>query len=69
MREHIERSITGADSLHHLSLAANEEYWEYPGEHLTIPNGYSSVVDSLAAELPGGTIQFNKKVKRLVQPL
>ena len=65
MREHIERSITGADSLHHLSLAANEEYWEYPGEHLTIPNGYASVVDSLAAELPGGTIQFNKKVKRI----
>lgn len=65
MRENLERSVTAAESLYDLDLESNDEYWEYPGEHKTIGKGYSSVINALAADLPEGIIQLNKKVKRI----
>jgi spermine oxidase len=60
-----ERTDTSADDLADLDLAAEGEYRDFPGEHVTIPGGYSSVVDHLVAALPPGTVRFGLRLRRL----
>ncbi|CAO2183106.1 unnamed protein product [Urochloa humidicola] len=60
-----ERTDTSADDLGDLDLAAEGEYRDFPGEHLTIPGGYSRFVEHLAAALPPGTVRFGLRLRRL----
>ncbi|CAO2197884.1 unnamed protein product [Urochloa humidicola] len=60
-----ERTDTSADDLGDLDLAAEGEYRDFPGDHVTIPGGYSRVVDRLAAALPPGTVRFGLRLRRL----
>ncbi|KAG2591168.1 hypothetical protein PVAP13_5NG439300 [Panicum virgatum] len=60
-----ERTDTSADDLGDLDLAAEGEYRDFPGEHVTIPGGYSRVVDHLVAALPPGTVRFGLRLRRL----
>ncbi|CAL4961782.1 unnamed protein product [Urochloa decumbens] len=60
-----ERTDTSADDLGDLDLAAEGEYRDFPGEHVTIPGGYSRVVDRLVAALPPGTVRFGLRLRRL----
>ncbi|CAL4954838.1 unnamed protein product [Urochloa decumbens] len=60
-----ERTDTSADDLGDLDLAAEGEYRDFPGEHVTIPGGYSRVVDRLVAALPPGAIRFGLRLRRL----
>ncbi|KAK8935971.1 putative polyamine oxidase 5 [Platanthera zijinensis] len=62
MHECGERTYTAVDDLEHLNLAAEEEYLEFPGEHITVPGGYSRVPEFLAAALPPGTILLGRGV-------
>eukprot|EP00250_Pteridium_aquilinum_P011509 c20115_g1_i1 orf=137-1909(+) len=64
MRENVERSVTAAE-MDDLDMQSNDEYWEYPGEHKTIGNGYSSIIQFLAASLPEKTIHLNKQASRI----
>lgn len=64
MRENVERSVTAAE-MNDLDMECNDEYWEYPGEHMTIGHGYSSIIHFLASSLPEKTIQFNKEVTKI----
>nr|BAS29669.1 polyamine oxidase 5 [Selaginella lepidophylla] len=66
IQENWERCVTAAASLHDLDLAAFNEYWEFPGEQITIAKGFSSVVHYMAKSLPPNTIQFSKKVEKVV---
>eukprot|EP00249_Psilotum_nudum_P005943 c19340_g1_i1 orf=52-1938(-) len=66
MHEFMERVLTAASTLSDLDLAAEKEYQEYSGEHITIGKGYVSVLNYLASCLPFGTIQFGKKVEKFV---
>eukprot|EP00850_Spirogloea_muscicola_P014069 SM000098S25149 [mRNA] locus=s98:391787:393434:- [translate_table: standard] len=63
MRQNLERGITAANSLDDLSLPWYHEYYEFPGEHMTIPGGYSAVPEWLAAQIPAGTIYLNHRVR------
>ncbi|EES03507.1 hypothetical protein BDA96_03G296500 [Sorghum bicolor] len=60
-----ERTDTSADELGDLDLAAEGEYRDFPGEHVTIPGGYSRVVDRLVAALPPGTVRLGLRLRRL----
>jgi len=60
-----ERTDTSADDLGDLDLAAEGEYRDFPGEHVTIPGGYSRVVDHLVAALPPGTVRLGLRLRRL----
>ncbi|RLN24137.1 hypothetical protein C2845_PM07G20620 [Panicum miliaceum] len=60
-----ERTDTSADNLGDLDLAAEGEYRDFPGEHVTIPGGYSRVIDHLVAALPPGTVRFGLSLRRL----
>ncbi|KAI0488037.1 hypothetical protein KFK09_027861 [Dendrobium nobile] len=62
MHECGERTYTAVDDLESLDLAAEKEYCEFPGEHITLPGGYSRVPEFLAAALPPGTIRLRRKV-------
>lgn len=63
--EHIERTYTSADDLDGLDVLNETEYKEFPGEHITIPRGYSRLVEWLAAELPAGSVRLGRKVSRI----
>ncbi|XP_020583723.1 probable polyamine oxidase 5 isoform X2 [Phalaenopsis equestris] len=65
MHECGEREYTAVDDLCSLDLAAEEEYMEFPGEHITLPGGYSRVPEFLAAALPRGTIRLGRGVSRV----
>uniref|UniRef100_A0A0A9CTF9 Amine oxidase domain-containing protein n=1 Tax=Arundo donax TaxID=35708 RepID=A0A0A9CTF9_ARUDO len=60
-----ERTDTSADDLSGLDLTAEGEYRDFPGEHLTIPGGYSRVIEHLVAALPPGTVRFGLRLRRL----
>ncbi|KAF0916710.1 hypothetical protein E2562_011560 [Oryza meyeriana var. granulata] len=60
-----ERTDTSADDLGDLDLTAEGEYRDFPGEHATIPGGYSRVVERLAAALPPGTVRLGLRLRRL----
>ncbi|KAG8055670.1 hypothetical protein GUJ93_ZPchr0001g32240 [Zizania palustris] len=60
-----ERTDTSADDLGDLNLTAEGEYRDFPGEHVTIPGGYSRVVEQLAAALPPGTVRLGLCLRRL----
>ncbi|KAL5226344.1 hypothetical protein ABZP36_014609 [Zizania latifolia] len=60
-----ERTDTSADDLGDLDLSAEGEYRDFPGEHVTIPGGYSRVVEQLAAALPPGTVRLGLCLRRL----
>lgn len=65
MLEDMERIATASNSLHDLDLDSEKEYDEFPGPHVTIGKGYTSIVNELADSLPSGTIQFGKKVHKM----
>uniref|UniRef100_A0A0E0JN44 Amine oxidase domain-containing protein n=1 Tax=Oryza punctata TaxID=4537 RepID=A0A0E0JN44_ORYPU len=60
-----ERTDTSADDLGDLDLTAEGEYRDFPGKHVTIPGGYSRVVERLAAALPPGTVRLGFRLRRL----
>ncbi|KAF7030147.1 hypothetical protein CFC21_041752 [Triticum aestivum] len=60
-----ERTDTSADDLGDLDLAAEGEYRDFPGDHVTIPGGYTRVVEHLAAALPPGTVRLGLRLRRL----
>jgi spermine oxidase len=63
---HLERIMTAADDLDNVDLESYSEYWEFPGKHVPIPRGYSSVVQELVNRLPEGSIVYNAKVESIV---
>ncbi|KAJ7542172.1 hypothetical protein O6H91_10G093400 [Diphasiastrum complanatum] len=65
IQENSERTETAADSLYDLDLPSFGEYWEFPGKHITIAKGFSSVIYSLSSVLPPGTIQYGKIVEAI----
>lgn len=60
-----ERTDTSADDLGDLDLAAEAEYRDFPGDHVTIPGGYARVVDRLVGALPPGTVRLGLRLRRL----
>eukprot|EP01018_Ginkgo_biloba_P004246 Gb_02605 [translate_table: standard] len=66
LHENTERTYTSAGALFDLDFEAEKEYREFPGEQITIAKGYVGVLKSLASILPAGTIQFGKKIERVV---
>lgn len=60
-----ERTDTSADALGDLDLAAEGEYRDFPGDHVTIPGGYTRVVEHLVAALPPGTVRLGLRLRRL----
>ncbi|PKA56464.1 putative polyamine oxidase 5 [Apostasia shenzhenica] len=62
MHECAERTYTAVDDLESLDLAAEKEYLEFPGEHMTVPGGYSRVPEFLAAALPPSAIRLGRAV-------
>ncbi|WVZ69099.1 hypothetical protein U9M48_017937 [Paspalum notatum var. saurae] len=60
-----ERTDTSADDLGDLDLAAEGEYRDFPGEHVTVPGGYSRAVEHLVAALPQGTVRLGLRLRRL----
>jgi spermine oxidase len=64
-RSHMDRTVTAADNLDNVDLDSYCEYWEFPGIHLPIPGGYSSVVQELVNRLPEGSIVYNAKVESI----
>lgn len=65
MYENTEKTYTSAGDLLQLDFDAESEYRGFPGEEITIAQGYSSIIQSLASVLPPGTIQLGKKVERI----
>ncbi|MCO5594107.1 hypothetical protein L7F22_048128 [Adiantum nelumboides] len=66
MNEHMERIDTSANTLYDLDLQAEKEYKDYPGEHVTIPGGYISIINEIASSVPAEVIHFCKKVEKIV---
>ncbi|XP_062219368.1 polyamine oxidase 1-like [Phragmites australis] len=60
-----ERTDTSADDLCILDLTAEGEYRDFPGDHVTIPGGYSRVVEHLVAALPPATVRLGLRLCRL----
>ncbi|KAK9072031.1 hypothetical protein SSX86_008463 [Deinandra increscens subsp. villosa] len=65
MEENTQRYHTAAHDLYNLDYDAESEYIMCPGEEITIPKGYSSIIESLASILPCGVIQLGKKVCKI----
>ncbi|GAB4837802.1 hypothetical protein Ancab_027326 [Ancistrocladus abbreviatus] len=65
MHENTQRTYTGAGDLFKLDYAAESEYVMFPGEEITIPRGYTSIIESLASVLPTGLIQLSRKVTKI----
>ncbi|MCO5559562.1 hypothetical protein L7F22_013163 [Adiantum nelumboides] len=65
MQEDMERIDSACNSLFDQDLAAEKEYEEFPGVHMTIPGGYTSVLQEMASSLPSGTLQLKKKVNKV----
>ncbi|GAB4853795.1 hypothetical protein Ancab_017989 [Ancistrocladus abbreviatus] len=63
--ENTQRTYTGAGDLFNLDYAAESEYVMFPGEEITIPRGYSSIIESLASVLPTGLIRLGRKVTKI----
>ncbi|XP_062206665.1 polyamine oxidase 1-like [Phragmites australis] len=59
------RTDTSADNLGVLDLTAEGEYRDFPGDHVTIPGGYSRVIEHLVAALPPGTVRHGLRLRRL----
>lgn len=58
-----DRITTAADDLDNVDLESYSEYWEFPGRQMSIPRGYSSVVQELVNRMPEGSIVYNAKVE------
>ncbi|KAG6477499.1 polyamine oxidase 1-like [Zingiber officinale] len=65
LHEFAQRVCTSADDLSDLDLAAEGEYRDYPGDHVTIANGYSRIIEHLASALPPATILLGRRVRRI----
>ncbi|KAJ8434323.1 hypothetical protein Cgig2_024066 [Carnegiea gigantea] len=63
--ENTQRTYTGAGDLFNLDYAAEKEYRMFPGEEITIPRGYITIVEALASVLPPGFIQLGRKVVKI----
>ena len=63
--ENTQRTYTGAGDLFNLDYAAEKEYRMFPGEEITIPRGYTTIVEALASVLPPGLIQLGRKVVKI----
>eukprot|EP00250_Pteridium_aquilinum_P021840 c25243_g1_i3 orf=1125-2513(+) len=66
MQEDMERIDSACNSLFDQDLDSEKEYEEYPGPHITIPGGYTSVLQEMANSLPHGGLQLNKKVNKVM---
>lgn len=66
MNQYMERVDTSANTLYDLDLRAEREYKDYPGEHVTIPGGYISIINELASILPQEMIKYGKQVDNIV---
>ncbi|GMH13725.1 hypothetical protein Nepgr_015566 [Nepenthes gracilis] len=62
IHENTQRTYTGAGDLFDLDYEAESQYCMFPGEEITIPKGYMSIIESLASALPGGSIQLGRRV-------
>ncbi|GMH04077.1 hypothetical protein Nepgr_005916 [Nepenthes gracilis] len=65
MHENTQRTYTGAGDLFNLDYAAESEYRMFPGEEITIPRGYITIIESLASVLPAGLIQLGRRVIKI----
>ncbi|GAA0173513.1 oxidase [Lithospermum erythrorhizon] len=65
MLENTQRTYTSAGDLNLLDFIAESEYRMFPGEEITIAQGYFSIIESLASVLPPDTIQFGRKVSKI----
>lgn len=65
LHEFAERVCTSADDLSDLDLAAEGEYRDYPGDQITIANGYSRIIEHLAGALPPASILLGRRVRRI----
>ncbi|KAL2938518.1 putative polyamine oxidase 5 [Bienertia sinuspersici] len=63
--ENAERVHTGAADLFNLDYAAESEYRMFPGDEITIPQGYTTIIDALASILPVDMIQLGRKVIKI----
>lgn len=63
--ENTQRTYTGAGDLFNLDYAAESEYRMFPGDEITIPRGYITIVEALASVLPPGLIQLGRKVVKI----
>ncbi|XP_074269404.1 putative polyamine oxidase 5 [Silene latifolia] len=63
--ENTQRTYTGAGDLFNLDYAAESEYRMFPGDEITIPRGYLTIVEALASVLPPGLIQLGRKVVKI----
>ncbi|MBA0847324.1 hypothetical protein Goshw_016197 [Gossypium schwendimanii] len=65
MYENTQRTYTSAGDLFSLDYEAESEYRMFPGEEITIGNGYSSIIEYLASVLPRDVIQLDRKVAKI----
>lgn len=65
MRLNLERGIAAVYSLHDLDLEEFCDYWEFAGEHKSIPQGYSRIPEAVAAALPPGTVRLGCPVTNM----
>lgn len=65
MHESTQRTYTSAHDLCNLDYNAEKDYVLFPGDEITIAQGYSAVIDHLASVLPAGTIQLGRRVERI----
>ncbi|KAL9242015.1 hypothetical protein vseg_016062 [Gypsophila vaccaria] len=63
--ENTQRTYTGAGDLYSLDYAAESEYRMFPGDEITIPRGYITIVEALASVLPSDLIQLGRKVVKI----
>jgi hypothetical protein len=60
-----ERTDTSADDLGDLDLVMKREYWDFPGDNVKVPSGYSHVTGRLIAALPQGTVWLGLHLRHL----
>lgn len=65
VHENTQRTYTGAGDLFNLDYAAESEYRMFPGDEITIPRGYMTIIEALASVLPPGLIQLGRKVVKI----
>jgi len=57
--------ISGADTLHDLSLGECGSFEELPGVHYVIPPGFETIVQILAQNVPADAIHLNHVVTKV----
>ncbi|XP_039018663.1 probable polyamine oxidase 5 isoform X2 [Hibiscus syriacus] len=65
MLENTQRTYTSTGDLFDLDFEAESEYRMFPGEEITISQGYLSIIKYLSSALPPGVVQLDRKVDRI----